>query len=813
MTRRIILSLMAACMALAAMAMAPQRAGEVIPHRSGVAVRMADGSTLSVEALCADIFHVSSLPEGMKAPKSQSAVMAGEERPRVTVLVKLHSVSISTPSTVVSIDRSTGRVQFRDATGRLLLSEKAGIDNSGDVKSITFATTPGSGEHFYGAGERGHRPILNGDSLTMYNRQNYGYTGTDPRISQMGITAPWFVSDAGYGVLVDDYNEALLVMGDEIEYTSDTPQPLSYYFLNGSSMAGVSDLYSRLTGRQPLPPLWSLGYITSRYGYHTQAETLGVVDSLKSRGYPLDGLVLDLYWYGKETDMGRLEWNRTQFPEPEKMLAGLKRRGVNVVAISQPYINKTGALDNYNELASRGMLTRDSLGNTHDVTTWVGEAGMLDVSNPATREWLAERYRKLTEGGITGWWGDLGEPEVHPLTIRHANGQTASQYHNVYGNEWSRIIAECFAENFPEERLLLLMRGGTAGLQRYGVFPWTTDVSRSWGGFAPQIKLMLHSGLSGLGYMSSDIGGFAEDKSHPTDAELYVRWLEMGAFTPMLRTHASIKPEPYHYPRQESIIKRYIRMRYEWLPYNYTLAYENAAYGLPLARPLNFRGDNPGDMYAGIDDEYLWGDNVLVAPVMKQGAKSRKVVFPAGEWVSWWNPRRRYAGGSSANVSAPLDVLPLFVRSGSFIPQCMEPIENTSQYDPRFLTVKYFPAVDTTSYTMYDDNRLSPRSLSEGAYRLLEFRGSAGSDAITIDYSAAGGGYEGMASTSLLTFEIMAQNAAPRSVEINGTPINRVAASTLKKGEAGWHFDARTGTLTVKTGWNFTDSSLEIKLR
>lgn len=804
---------MAACFVLAAMAAAPRRAGEVIPRRCGVEVKMTDGSTLSVEALSADIFHVGSLPEGAKTPKSQSAVMEPDKNLRVNVIVRLDAVTISTPSTVISLDRNTGYLTFRDATGRLLLSEKSGIDNSGDVKSITFTATPGSGEHFYGAGERGHRPVLNGDSLRMYNRQNYGYTGNDPRISQMGITAPWFVSDAGYGVLVDDYNEALLVMGDAIEYTSKTPQPLSYYFLNGSTLKGVSSLYATLTGHQPLPPLWSLGYITSRYGYRSQAEALGVVDTLKSRGYPLDGLVLDLYWYGKETDMGRLEWNREQFPEPRKMLSELKRKGVSVVAISQPYINKTGALDNYNYLASKGMLTRDSLGNPHDVTTWVGEAGMFDVSNPDTRKWLSDRYRKLTDDGIAGWWGDLGEPEVHPATIRHANGQTASQYHNVYGNEWSRIIADCFAENYPDRRLLLLMRGGTAGLQRYGVFPWTTDVSRSWGGLAPQIKLMLHSGLSGLGYISSDIGGFAEDKAHPTDPELYVRWLEMGVFTPMLRTHASIRPEPYNYPRYESIIKRYIRMRYEWLPYNYTLAYQNAAYGLPLARPLNFGGDNPGAKYAAVDDEYLWGDNVLVAPVMKQGATSRKVLFPAGEWVSWWNPRRRYAGGSTATVAAPLGELPLFVRAGSFIPQCMEPIENTSQYDPRFLTVKYFPAADTTNYTMYDDNRLSPRSLSEGAYRLLEFSGSASGDAVIINYSAAEGGYEGMASTSLLTFEIMAQSAPPASVAINGTPINRVSADKLKKGEAGWNYNAETGVLSVKTGWHFTESTLEITLR
>ena len=200
-------------------------------------------------------------------------------------------------------------------------------------------------------------------------------------------------------------------------------------------------------------------------------------------------------------------------------------------------------IDNYNMLASKGMLMKDAEGKVHDVTTWVGDAGMFDVSNPATREWLWSRYKTLTEDGVEGWWGDLGEPEVHPLTMWHHNGESAAQYHNVYGNEWSRIIYEGFKKEFPNKRLMLLMRGGTAGLQRYNVFPWSTDVSRLWGGLQPQVKIMLNSSLSGLAYMSSDIGGFAVDPANPLDAELYVRWLQMGAFTPTFRTHAQLKPE------------------------------------------------------------------------------------------------------------------------------------------------------------------------------------------------------------------------------------------------------------------------------
>ena len=187
---------------------------------------------------------------------------------------------------------------------------------------------------------------------------------------------------------------------------------------------------------------------------------------------------------------------------------------------------------------------------------------------------------------------------------------------------------------------MTLMRGGTTGLQRYSVFPWSTDVSRSWGGLRPQIRIMLNSGLSGLGYMSHDVGGFAVNPELPTDPELYVRWMQLGVFSPILRTHAQQFAEPYHYPEYGPLLRELIKTRYRWLPYNYTLAYENASKGLPLVRPLNFR--NHDETLSDIDDQYLWGDDVLVAPMLEKNAKSRTVILPDGIWVDYNNPEISY---------------------------------------------------------------------------------------------------------------------------------------------------------------------------
>lgn len=765
--------------------------------------------TVAVTPITPDIFKVSRIPYGEKKfsfPRSQASVLSPSSE-GVTWFASPTEVTFRSASTIVKVNRLTGRTIFLNAEGDTILSEAGGVDNSGDLKRVSLRN--GIAQNLYGGGERGHSLRLNGDTLVMFNRQNYGYVADDPRISQMGITVPWFVSDAGYGVLFDDYNRASLSLGkDSIVYESETPKPLSYYFVNGEgSLAGATSRYTELTGRQQLPPFWALGYITSRYGYHNEQEALGAIDSLKQRDYPVDGIVFDLYWYGKETDMGRLEWNKDQFPDHRRMLDSLNRMGVHTVLINQPYINKIGAIDNYNMLSEAGMLVKDSAGNTHDVTTWVGDAGMFDMSNPATRAWLWNRLKGLTEDGVSGWWGDLGEPEVHPLTIMHANGETASQYHNVYGNEWSKTIYDGLRSDFPDMRPLLMMRGGTAGLQRYSVFPWTTDVSRSWGGFVPQVALMLNSGLSGLGYMGSDVGGFAVDPAEPYQPELYVRWLQMGAFSPMLRTHAQLKPEPYHYPQHDAIIKDFIKQRYQWLPYNYTLAYENTVEGLPLARPVNFHSEG-GTVDANETDEYLWGSEVLVAPVFKKGARSRKVYFPAGDtWINWNKPSQTFAGGTTATVAAPLEEMPMFVKAGSFIPQYMRPIENVSQYDPMFLTVKYFPSKESSSFTMFDDNRLSPTSLSDGQYQLTTFTAVPQGRKLEIDIESEGS-YKEMPEGRMITLEIPGI-ARPARVTVGGERLTEVSTPKAIRNSA-WCYNAATRTLTIGFGYAYKPLKLVI---
>ena len=765
-----------------------------------VNTRAASPRSVIVTAVTDNIVRIENTPIGEQTPASKTLLPVSQSAQARTFATAGAEVLSTAAGITVTVDKVDGAVTISAPNG-VVVADSGVRETVGGKEKMTIATQ--GNESFYGAGERGYSLNLAGDTLVMFNKQNYGYTAGEERIKQMNITMPVLISSKGYALVFDDYAASTLTTSNPLTYTTEANTPVAYYFIGGitgdSRKARLDNLLASLTtltGRQELPPMWSLGYITSKYGYRTEAETRGVVDTLKRAGYPLDGIVLDLYWYGKEEDMGRLEWDKEQWPTPVKMLSDLKKKGVNLVAISQPYVLRNGrAVDNYNELATRGMFVRDSVGNPGEVTIWVGHGGMFDVSNPDTRQWLSDRYRQLTDMGVTGWWGDLGEPEVHPDSLYHYNGLKARQYHNLYGNDWSRIIYDLFKEQYPDRRLMTMMRGGTTGLQRYNVFPWSTDVSRSWGGLQPQVTIMLNSGLSGLGYMSHDVGGFAIDPENPVDPELYVRWLQLGTFSPVLRTHSQRHAEPYKYPEQQHIILPLIKERYAWLPYNYTLAFENASEGQPLVRPLNYYNSADTSLDT-VSDEYLWGRDVLVAPVLTQGAVEREVIFPEGVWVDIASPANVYQGGTKVTYPAPLEVLPMFVRAGAFIPRADYAMNNVGDYRTDRYTVRYYPVEGKSDGYIFEDDMTTPTTLAENRYSLLRFAGDATDSHIYINLTAenASNDYVNPVAVKNIDFEVYNVASRPTSVTFNGK-------------KAPFVYDEATRVLTVKVKWNINSSA------
>ena len=685
---------------------------------------------------------------------------------------------------------------------------------------VRFRLAPG--ERLYGTGARALPLDRRGYRLELYNQAHYGYQNGAPNLN---VALPVVLSSRGYLLLVDHHAAAYLDLGKKnptaLEYGARGLNSLSYFVVTGGSQAEILDRYTALTGRQPLPPRWALGLIQSRFGYRSQAEVLAVAARMRQADFPLDALVLDLYWFGGTTRQGDFEWDNTHFPDPAGMMRDLKARGVNTVLISEPYVMRTSLNDSL--VRTRGLVGTTAGGRPFTVGSfWAGPASILDVFKPAARTWLWAQYRRLHDQGAAGWWSDLGEPENHPLAMHHALGLTP-QVHNAYGVTWAKILQDNYQREFPNERLFNLARSGWAGMQRNSVFPWSGDINRSWSGLQAQVPIMLGMGQAGVGYLHSDAGGFGANATQ--DPELYTRWLQLAALCPIMRPHSDqvVPPEPYTYPEPyQSIVRQYAHLRYQLLPYLYTLAAENTLTGAPLARAMDFgtaepgpqapprpplavtqpseggnwAGSEPADRFSLVPnaapappatalpppgDQYLLGPNLLVAPVSQPGQRRRNVALPPtpGGWVDF-ETGQTLPGGQTVGLPAPLGHVPLLARAGAFVPMTAYRA-STAQFRPDTLLVRYFPAaaVPTSLFTVYEDDGHSAQALARREFATLQLTGSVvGSQAVIT--ATVAGSYPGAPARRLVQLRMARVARAPTAVQLGGQPLATSA----------WQFDA-----------------------
>jgi len=646
--------------------------------------------------------------------------------------------------------------------GDTLLGEESGFFSNPVYTGVRFALKPG--EKVYGTGERAMPMDRRGKRLQLYNRPKYGYEfGAD----NLNYSVPMTISSRMYAILFDNPQKGYVDIGNAepgVTEWSALGGTARYYLVAGSTYPEISSSYTQLTGRQPLPPRWALGNLQSRMAYRNQEETDSIVTLMKKKDFPVDAVILDFYWFGDSIQghLGNLDWYKKAWPDPAGMIAKFRKLGIKTILITEPYVIDTVA--NYNDAAAKGVFVTDSLGKPYiDKQFYFGAGSLIDIFKPEARDWFWLKYKKQIDMGVAAWWGDLGEPESHPADIRHVNG-TADQVHNIYGHYWDKMLFEKYAENYPNTRLFHLQRSGFAGSQRYAAYPWTGDVSRSWGGLQAQLPLLLTMGMNGLAYIHSDAGGFAQGVK---DDELYTRWLQFAVFTPILRPHGSVIPsEPVFWSEKtQDIVRTYMKLRYAMLPYNYTLAYQNATSGTPLMRPLFYR--YPNDTTASrVEDEYLWGDNMLVAPVLQKGLTSRSIYLPEGKWFEF-HSGNEFSGNVRIDFPLTIENIPIFVKAGSFIPMS-KPVTSTDYYDGGNYVVRYYPS-GQSSFTQYEDNGLDSKSLSEGKYELITYKGSSESGKTLVSISKTGT-WEGMPSNRTMHMEIRT-STMPAKVLVNGKTI------------------------------------------
>ncbi len=744
--------------------------------------------------------------------RTSHAVILNADKHQISFNNYTNSLSFARNDFEVLIDKQPLRISFIKS-GDTVLNQRYGFFDHDTLKGFKFDLS--DDEKIYGAGFRTTPTNRRKQRFNLYNQPQYGYSLNS---ANLNFSVPFVLSSHGYGLLFDNAQKGFLDIDSTrqnvLEFSSMGGK-MSYFVIAANNYDSILFNYSKLTGFQPMPPRWVLGNIQSRFGYKTQKEAEDVVDKMIGSGFPLDALVIDLYWFGEGTHdsfyMGNLEWYKKNWPDPEAMISGFKKRGVKTVLITEPFILKESKY--FDTLSNAGMLGKNLDNSTYIIEEfWFGAGGLFDIFQPKMQNWFWQKYKAQIKIGIDGWWGDLGEPETHPAGMYHVNGK-AEEVHNIYGHYWHKMLWEKFGEEYPDVRLFNLNRSGFAGSQRYSIFPWSGDVSRSWQGLQVQPTAVLGMTLSGFSYMHSDLGGFAMGQK---DEELYVRWLQYGTFNPIFRVHGDISApvEPYHYSdKVQGILKKFIKLRYQLLPYNYTLAWENTTKGTPLTRPIFFEEPNNEEI-SGIADSYLWGANILVAPILEKGQITESVYLPKGTWYDFFDDEK-YEGGRWVEKSVIFETIPVFARGGSFIPT-IEPIQNTEQYSSKKLVVHYYfdKDVEQSDFIMYEDDGRTKDAISKNLYELLDFKALNFDDLLFFSFNRdVKGAYTGMPETRNVELVIHGFEKQPKYILAGDKKMKVHTSAYLFKNNPinSALFDEHKNLLIVNFNWDRVAEDLQVK--
>ena len=764
-------------------------------------IQTSDGVYL-IKPYTAKVVETSFIPQGEQFDPASHAVVEKPQAVKGALKDGPGGIDYSSGNGIVV---HVGKAPFSLAYlyhGKPVIAEKGGYAKGEGNESLSFALD--DTEVLYGAGARALGMNRRGNRLRLYNKADYGY---ETHSELMNYTMPLVLSSKMYAVHFDNPQIGTLDLdsGHNNTLTYETiGGRKTYQVIVGDSWEELVGNYTTLTGKQPLPPRWAFGNFSSRFGYHSEAEARKTLDRFAADGIPVDAIIFDLYWFSKEIkgSMGDLQFRSEDFPDPKRMIADFNQRGIKTVLVTEPFILTTSK--RWDEAVREKILATDKDGKPFTYDFYFGNTGLIDILGDAGRNWFWNIYKDLArEDGVAGWWGDLGEPEVHPSALQHATG-SADQVHNIYGHNWAKLIADGYRKDLPEQRPFILMRSGYSGSQRFGLIPWSGDVNRSWGGLQSQPEIALQMGMQGLAYMHSDLGGFANPN---LDDELYTRWLQYGVFQPIFRPHAQeeVPSEPvYRDGPTEALAKQAILLRYRLMPYNYTLAFENNQTGVPLMRPLFFA--EPGNAALQADARsYLWGDAFLVSPVVNPGVKEQQVYFPAGSnWFDFYSGEA-HAEGTSANVSVVPEHIPVYVKGGAFVPM-IAPIANTTHYSTRDFTLHYYldDAVTSSSGKLYDDDGKTPDAYEKGQFELMHFSASHDAHALTIALTAERGKHyqaDRFKGNGMVTLALHNLAGKPAAVTLDHRPVEYrwTAAQHLLEVSIPWQRD-RARTVMVELG-------------
>jgi len=719
------------------------------------------------------IVETTFVPTGEKQNPNSHGVVLSPENITFKVKQSENTLVCSTKGITVSIQKAPFQISYLYKNNPLISEKKGYVQRETNTKELpkeTLEFNLDATESLYGAGARVLGMDRRGNRLELYNQADYGY-GTHSK--KMNFSIPLVMSSKIYAVHFDNGAIGWLDLDSKKDNTlayETISGRKTYQVVAGDTWTDLISNYTSLTGRQPLIPRWALGNFSSRFGYHTQEEVTKTIDKYLRDEIPVDAIILDLYWFGKTVTgtMGNLDWDKDNFPNPTKMISDLNSKGVKTILITEPFILTTSS--KWSDAVDKKVLATDNQGNPFKYDFFFGNTGLVDVFKPEGKKWFWDIYKNLINQGVGGWWGDLGEPEVFPSAAMTAQG-TADEVHNIYGHNWAKLLKDGYEKEFPNVRPFILMRAGYSGSQHYGMIPWSGDVGRSWEGLQAQPEIALQMGMQGMGYMHSDLGGFAGDYF---DNELYVRWLQYGVFQPIYRPHAQeeVASEPVNKDiLTKAKVKKQIELRYQLLPYNYTLAFENNNKGLPLMRPLFFEEPSNEKLLKSCGS-YLWGNDFLVTPITKAGVTNTTIYFPkTSNWYDFYTGAKHEAGATE-NIAVSADNIPVFVRGGAFIPM-IKTIQNTTKYSLSNFDLHFYydEKVTSSSGKLYNDDGITPNDFEKGAYEILNFSNSSNDKVITLKLNTTVG--KSFVSTDK-NVRVLVHNITnkPSKITVNGVAVD-----------------------------------------
>ena len=711
-------------MASAVKSVTSQRLGDLISYQktdTGIVASTTHGK-FRVNYYSPFIFRISITQEDFFDEFSYS-VIAREAASQFTLDEAEGGITLTTSAMKLVITKHPVRFRLTDLNGEIINEDDAGLGTAWVGEQVTTYKKIQEGERFIGLGEKTGGLDRKGSAYQNWNSDAFAYgSGADP----LYCSTPFYMGihhHQMYGIFFDNTHKSFFNFGASnnrfSSFAADAGE-MNYYLIYGKSVAQIIQGYTYLTGMIEMPPLWSIGYQQCRYSYYPDKEVLNLAQTFREKDIPADAIVLDIHYMD---EYKIFTWDGKKFPDPKTMIASLKSMGFEVVVMCDPGIKIEKGYEPYDDGIAKDVFIKYPDGENYEGQVWPGWCHFPDFSDQKTRDWWGTKFKDYADLGVLGYWNDMNEiatwgqalPENLELSFE-GNKNTTRRGRNIYGFQMARSTYEGAKKQLNGKRPFNLTRAGFSGVQRYAAV-WTGDNVSYDEHMMLGVRMVNSMGLTGIAFAGYDVGGFVGD----ANTKLFARWISIGALSPFFRGHTMINSrdsEPWSYGEEvEMIARNYIKLRYQLMPYIYSLFYEASQTGMPVQRSLAINYPFVSQIYH-YANQYLFGPSILVAPV-ESNKDMVKVYLPEGDWYYLYDGKK-FAGHQEIILDCPVHKLPVFIKAGAILP--MQLAHANTRVEQESVNIHIYQGSEPSEFLLYRDDGITYEYQSQAfAKQLIRF--------------------------------------------------------------------------------------------